>query len=316
MLIVDECHHVGGSMYEQIITNLRAGSASGPYLLGLTATPWRADGFDLESIFGAPLISVDLVSGLRQGFLTNVDYRMYTDNIDWTKLASLPKTQLTPRAINRTLFIDQWDDGVVDALAETWSELTRPRCIVFCGTIDHAITMRDRVNARRFCRAEAIFSTSASGQRMTPVERNRILADFHDGSLDVICTVDIFNEGIDVPDVNILVFQRVTHSRRIFVQQLGRGLRLSEGKDKVVVLDFVSDIRRFAAGIDLQQQLARGERESQPVRIRLPGTVSFQRLGKRDAEGESFLKEWLADVAAIENAGEDASVLKFPPAML
>lgn len=60
-----------------------------------------------------------------------------------------------------------------------------------------------------------------------------------EGMINVVCAVDIFNEGIDVPDVNILVFQRVTHSRRIFIQQLGRGLRISEGKDKVIVLDFV-----------------------------------------------------------------------------
>ena len=74
-------------------------------------------------------------------------------------------------------------------------------------------------------------------------------------AVDVVCAVDIFNEGVDVPDVNIIVFQRVTHSRRIFIQQLGRGLRLAPGKEKVIVLDFVSDIRRFAAGLDLKDKL-------------------------------------------------------------
>ena len=90
---------------------------------------------------------------------------------------------------------------------------------------------------------------------MAPYERNRVLSDFHDGTVDVVCAVDIFNEGVDVPDVNIIVFQRVTHSRRIFIQQLGRGLRLAPGKEKVIVLDFVSDIRRFAAGLDLKDKL-------------------------------------------------------------
>ena len=90
---------------------------------------------------------------------------------------------------------------------------------------------------------------------MTQYEKNRILADFADGLINVVCTVDIFNEGIDVPDVNILVFQRVTHSRRIFIQQLGRGLRISDNKEKVIVLDFVSDIRRFAAGLELKDGL-------------------------------------------------------------
>ena len=95
---------------------------------------------------------------------------------------------------------------------------------------------------------------------MEPSERNRILCDFHDGEVQVMCAMNIFNEGIDVPDVNIVVFQRVTHSRRIFIQQLGRGLRLSEVKEKVIVLDFVSDIRRFAAGRQRQGHGKRGKR--------------------------------------------------------
>ena len=77
-------------------------------------------------------------------------------------------------------------------------------------------------------------------------ERRKRLLAFAAGEYQVVCAVDVMNEGIDIPDVNILVFLRATHSRRIFVQQLGRGLRLSEGKDKVIVLDFVSDIRRMA----------------------------------------------------------------------
>jgi hypothetical protein len=127
--------------------------------------------------------------------------------------------------------------------------------------------------------------------------------------------VDVFNEGVDVPDVNLIVFQRVTHSRRIFIQQLGRGLRLAEGKQKVIVLDFVSDIRRFAAGINLKNELAEGESPApgRPMRIRLQHTVSFRRAGEADLSSENFLRQWLEDVATIEGSGEDASILKFPP---
>ena len=142
---------------------------------------------------------------------------------------------------------------------------------------------------------------------MNQFERNRILSDFSSGMINVICAVDIFNEGIDVPDVNILVFQRVTHSRRIFIQQLGRGLRIAEDKDKVIVLDFVSDIRRFAAGITLKDSL------KDTIRIDLPNKVTFMKVGGEDAQTETFLRQWLEDVVAIEEAGEDASVLKFPP---
>jgi type I site-specific restriction endonuclease len=108
--------------------------------------------------------------------------------------------------------------------------------------------------------------------------------------------------------VNIVVFQRVTHSRRIFIQQLGRGLRLASGKDKVIVLDFVSDIRRFAAGLDLQSRLQDG-----PQYVSIGNTVRFMNAAGEDKNAESFLREWLEDVAAVETAGEDDHILKFPP---
>lgn len=206
-------------------------------------------------------------------------------------------------------------DLVVLELQKAWAQQQNPRAIVFCGTIDHAITMRDRINALGFCKAEAIYSQTKNGATLQPYERNRILCDFHDGAIQVVCAVDIFNEGVDVPDVNIIVFQRVTHSRRIFIQQIGRGLRLSEGKGSVLVLDFVSDIRRFAAGINLKDSLVDdvGPQQGKPVRINIPNKVTFCKVGGDDPKTESFLRQWLDDVAAIESADEDISVLKFPP---
>ncbi|MEZ9525859.1 DEAD/DEAH box helicase family protein [Enterovibrio norvegicus] len=316
VVFVDECHHVGDDgMYADILDAADAGRPGGPFLVGATATPWRPDETDLKGIFGNPIVSIDLVKGLKSGFLSNVDYRMFTDNIDWNALRDLKGDNFSPRKINRTLFISEWDDAVVLELKKAWSEQQVPRAIVFCGTVDHAITMRDRINALGFCRAEAIYSRTMGGMVLEGYERNRILCDFHDGAIQVVCAVDIFNEGIDVPDVNIVVFQRVTHSRRIFIQQLGRGLRLSSGKDKVIVLDFVSDIRRFAAGISLKDSLgeADGPLPGRPVRLRLPYKVSFCKVGGEDPKTESFLRQWLDDVAAIEEASEDASVLKFPP---
>ncbi|MGO4548296.1 DEAD/DEAH box helicase family protein [Paenibacillus sp. 2TAB23] len=314
LIIIDECHHVGGQMYNAVLHTTRAGSENGPFLLGLTATPWRPDDIDLTDYFGEPLVRVDIVTGLRNGFLSNVDYRMYTDNINWEALGDLKGKKFSPRQINRTLFITEWDDAVVIELKKVWQEQHKPRAIVFCGTIDHAITMRDRINSLGFCNASAIYSQTSTGRTMDPAERNRILCDFQDGAIDVLCAVDILNEGVDVPDVNIIVFQRVTHSRRIFIQQLGRGLRLSKDKEKVIVLDFVSDIRRFAAGIDLKDGLSEdGPAPGNPMRISLPHKVTFRKAGEEDPRTESFMRQWLEDVAAVEGAGEDTSVLKFPP---
>ena len=315
ILLVDECHHVGSSMYNRVFQALTAGKPGGAFALGLTATPWRPDEVDLTTYFGNPVVTIDMVMGLKKGFLANVDYRMYTDNINWDSLKNINGRSFTPKQINRTLFINQWDDSVVVTLKNTWNEQPKPRAIVFCGTIEHAIIMRDKINALGFCRAAAIYSGGANNQYepMSQYQRNRVLSDFADGYINVVCAVDIFNEGIDVPDVNIIVFQRVTHSRRIFIQQLGRGLRIAEGKDKVIVLDFVSDIRRFAAGISLKDQLEPHEKGT--VRIDLPNKVTFMKVGGEDPGTESFLRQWLDDVVAIEESDNDASVLKFPPLM-
>ena len=153
--------------------------------------------------------------------------------------------------------------------------------------------------------------TPRTPRRYQPIREESDPVDFFDGAVQALCTVDLLNEGIDVPDVNIIVFQRVTHSRRIFVQQLGRGLRLAPDKESVIVLDFVSDIRRFAAGLELKDDV---ETSSGPKWVSLPNKVTFQKVGGADEQAESFLREWLEDVASIEAADEDASVLKFPPA--
>lgn len=313
ILLVDECHHVGSSMYDRVFDALSAGKPGGSFALGLTATPWRPDETDLTQYFGEPRVTIDMVTGLNKGFLANVDYRMYTDNINWDALQNVQGHSFSPKQINRTLFINQWDDSVVYTLRDAWSEQPDPRAIVFCGTIEHALIMRDKINTLGFCKAEAIYSGNAGNEYepLSQYKRNRILSDFSDGTVNVVCVVDIFNEGIDVPDVNILVFQRVTHSRRIFIQQLGRGLRISEGKDKVIVLDFVSDIRRFAAGIALKDAVT--PHDTQPVRIDIPNKVTFMKVGGEDPESESFLRQWLDDVVAIEDSDEDASVLRFPP---
>ena len=140
-------------------------------------------------------------------------------------------------------------------------------------------------------------------------ETTKILRDFRAGDVPIIVTVDMLNEGIDIPDVNLIAFLRVTHSRRIFVQQLGRGLRLSQGKAEVRVLDFVSDVRRIAAARGLNQEgesLAANPPEEQILRYPDGQIVKFE-----GDEALSFFDEYLGDIAELEE-GSDDSQLKFP----
>ena len=311
IVLVDECHHVGDEgMYREIISEMLAGTANGAFLVGFTATPWRPDEYDLKQTFGDVLLTMDLVAGMRGGFLCSTDYRMYTTNVDWSKFSGLNgnrkrEKKMTPKGVNRKFFIREWDDGVINEFQKVWGEQKTPRAIIFCGAVKHATMMRDKINARQFCRAEAVFSSSG-GDRQEIYERNRIISDFHSGKIQVICCVDILNEGIDVPDVNIIVFQRVTHSRRIFIQQLGRGLRLAEGKEKVIVLDFVSDVRRFALGLELKDAV-----KGMPVKLN--HKVEFVRYGGADERAEPFLREWLQDITEVEEMGQETAELRYPP---
>jgi type I site-specific restriction endonuclease len=236
---------------------------------------------------------------------------MHTDNIRWEGLKDLCGNKLTPKQINRALFITEWDDAVISELQKTWGEVYNPKAIVFCGTIDHAMMVCNRINARGFCKADAIFSGEYMGRKMTQHERNLLLCDFQQGDVNVICAVDIFNEGLDVPDVNIVVFNRVTHSRRIFIQQLGRGLRIAEGKKSTVVLDFAQDIRRLAAGIKMKDGIMRPQKGG--VTVSIGNKVTFKRIGGEDLKAEAFLRAWIEDVEMLEGAGDDVGVLKFPP---
>ena len=133
------------------------------------------------------------------------------------------------------------------------------------------------------------------------------MSEFRDGRVPIVATVDLLNEGVDVPDVNIICFLRVTHSRRIFVQQLGRGLRLRDGKERVTVLDFVSDLRRIKATIDLKRALERlPEDEIERLRLQDSSEITFS-----NPDVGSFLEEWLKDAASLEDADEEVK-LQFP----
>lgn len=296
LLVVDEAHHVAEiGMFQELLTILH-----GTPRLGLTATPWRGDTYDISNDFGDPVIRLGIAEGMAAGFLSRVDYRMYLDEIDWDVVREASEHGLSLGDLNQRLFLPQRDEAVVDQLRGAWMQTVSPRAIVFCRTVDHAIEFAEALRAAGWSRAECVSS------RQNHRERDILMSQFRDGRVPIITTVDLLNEGVDVPDVNLICFLRVTHSRRIFVQQLGRGLRLGKGKDKVVVLDFVSDIRRIRATLDLRaalERLAPDEIE----RLRLGrSTVSFS-----NPKVGTFLEEWIKDAASLEDAAEEVR-LQFP----
>lgn len=297
-VIVDECHHAGAPSYFAVLNKLEYS-----FLVGLTATPWRGDERKLKDFFGDPVYSKSVIEAMNQGWLSEVDYRLLEDNIPWERFPELTGTRLSVRQLNARFFVPQLEEAVIDKIWSHWDDIGKPRALVFCRTITSAERIARLVNQVRFARAEVVSSRPKPGERR--IDREIKLMRFNDGDIDILCGVDVFNEGIDVPDVNLLVFLRVTHSRRIFVQQLGRGLRWKPGK-VVRVLDFVSDIRRIAALVHMEaeHEAWQGQR---PVEVSLPERI----VHFENDEKASFFSEWLRDVAELEDASE-SSELVFP----
>jgi superfamily II DNA or RNA helicase len=296
LVVIDEAHHAGEGGYFQELLDRTEGSP----VLGLTATPWRGDEYDIATHFGKPVFTMGIAEGMARGYLAEVDYRLFVDELDWTAVSDASERGLTVKELNRRLFLPQRDEAVVDTLRDAWQDTIEPRAIVYCRTINHAEEVAQFLREAGWRRAACI-NTNLSVR-----DRDLMMSEFRDGRIPILTAVDIFNEGVDIPDVNILCFLRVTHSRRIFVQQLGRGLRLAPGKESVKVLDFVSDVRRIAATLDLQRSLDRLE-DSDIERVKLgQPVVKFS-----EPEIGSLMQEWLRDAAALEDA-DDAARLQFP----
>lgn len=293
LVVVDEAHHAAAPSYRRVLQR-----TDPDFMLGLTATPWREDDRSLEGLFG-PIreeLAIDVIEGLRKGYLTDVDYRLYCDNIDWESIQDRSFRNYTITDLNKRLFIQERDDKIMDEFESVWETSDTGRAIFYCPSIDYAKRMADRLR-------EGEFGARPLHSDLDNREIERRLRAFRRGEVEVLTAVDMLNEGVDIPEVDIIVFLRVTHSRRIFLQQLGRGLRLAEGKEEVVVMDLVADIRRIAEAIDIDAELKRkGEVEVMDDSFDL----TFQ-----DQNAQSFFREYLADKAAISTKDGEEKV-KFP----
>lgn len=279
LVMVDEAHHIGAATFQKILDLIKP-----PMVAGATATPWRGDGFDIDSTLGPPVVQYGIADGLQRGFLSDVDYRLCADNIDWKTIQDLSRHKYSLSQLNRRLIIPTRDEQAVRMIRTAFDEERRRAGIVFCPAVVHAANMAAMLRQYGF-RAEPISGDTP------PRERELLMARFRAGELDFMTSVDLFNEGVDVPDVDIIVFMRASHSRRIFVQQLGRGLRLSPGKEKVVVLDFVTDLRRVAEVVSLDKASQGGPVERLGIGNRL---IQF-----RDESAGNFMREWMLDQASL-----------------
>jgi superfamily II DNA or RNA helicase len=234
VVVVDEFHHAEAPTYRRLLDHLAPVE-----LLGLTATPERADGLDLLSRFdgriAAELRLWDAISG---SYLVPFAYYGIYDGTDLSGVPWRRGRGYDPEAVAGVLTADHaWAHLVIEEVRRKVTDVHRMKALGFCVTVGHA-----RFMAERF-REAGIAATAIWGETRPDV-RQAALTDLVGGRLAVVFTVDLFNEGIDLPEADTLLLLRPTESGTLFIQQLGRGLRRADGKAVCTVLDFVGNQRQ------------------------------------------------------------------------
>jgi superfamily II DNA or RNA helicase len=234
VVIIDEAHHAPADTYLSVIKKLEP-----RFLLGLTATPFRKDERDVTEIFGQPLVYYSVYKALQRGYLSKVEYHLHNDNIDEDWITQNSSKGHTIKQLNKKIFLPERDELICEKIFNIWTEKKLERGIVFCNSSEHAERIESLLKANYNLSVWSL-TTRVKDSR----EKAKRLREFRTGKCSILTCYDMLNEGVDVPDVDFIVFLRVTHSRVYFLQQLGRGLRYKEGKT-LLVHDFVADIRRI-----------------------------------------------------------------------
>ncbi|MBK1881458.1 DUF3427 domain-containing protein [Luteolibacter pohnpeiensis] len=241
-VILDEAHHGVAATYRPILEELRP-----QVLLGLTATPERADGTTIADDFDTPVAGeIRLPDALEQKLLCPFHYYAISDHttdlsaVEW-KRGKYEFTEIENLISSNKLRAQLVIDKVIEHLPDPCNlgdfERTRVKGLGFCVSKSHAAFMASTF-AKAGIPAIAIDSDTPSEERR--VARQRLSK----GEINFIFTVDLFNEGVDIPATNCLLFLRPTESHVLYLQQFGRGLRHADGKDQVIVLDFIPRSRR------------------------------------------------------------------------
>lgn len=228
-VIVDEAHRVGSPTYKKVLAHLAPS-----FLLGLTATPERSDGFNVFEFFDYNVpYEIRLSHALEENMLSPFHYYGIADvtlDDDSVRDSSEDLSHLvTPERVHH----------VVDALTKYGQAGVAPKGLIFCSRKDESSALSAALNQQQL-RGKTLRTLSLSGDDSIE-RREQVVAQLEAGELDYILTVDIFNEGVDIPTVNQVVMLRQTQSAIVFVQQLGRGLRKAPLKDYLVVIDFIGN---------------------------------------------------------------------------
>ncbi len=225
-IVVDEFHHAAANTYQRLLKHFHP-----RFLLGLTATPERTDQADILSLCDGNLVFIrDLFDGINSKCLCPFTYYgIADDQVDYQEI-SWRNGQFDPNELSNQLATS----GRAKHAYSKWTKHKQKHSLAFCVSTKHADFMASYFNRQKGVRAIAVHSKSTT-------RRNEALSSLERGEIDIIFSVDLFNEGVDIPQLDTVLMLRPTESPIVFLQQLGRGLRTLDGKEKLVVIDFIGN---------------------------------------------------------------------------
>lgn len=236
-IIVDEFHHAAAPSYQKLLSYYQP-----KILLGLTATPERMDGKSIMPYFNNRIAAeIRLPEAIDRKLLSPFQYFGVTDSIDLDKLkwaaGGYDKTELSKIYTISGAASVMRADLVVRSLLKYVTDIDEVKGLGFCVSIEHAKFMSEYFNQQGI---PSIYLTGQSADEDRKNAKNMVVS----GKIRFIFVVDIYNEGVDIPEINTILFLRPTESLTIFLQQLGRGLRLAENKECLTVLDFIGQANK------------------------------------------------------------------------
>lgn len=265
-IIIDEAHHAIAETYQKVLAYFKP-----KFILGLTATPERADDTNILDIFQNTAHKLDIQTAVEIGALTNVRCIRIHTNIDMTKVR-FNSVQYNIRDLDVKICVSERNQLIVD----TWLNYVKDkRTVVFCASVKHAEQIAD------LFKKAGVNAGAVSGSMKTS-ERNEWLAKFASGEVKVLCACDLLNEGWDCPQTEVLFMARPTMSKVLYTQQLGRGMRLSEGKEFLIVFDFVDNASQYNAPYSLHRLFKLKDYHA--------GATVLGKKGQREAEAALYEK--------------------------